>query len=400
MSGVHPREEAAVPNPDPGCFIPGQRFTLAGRAMGPLAGLTFAAKDLYDVAGRPTTGGNPDWARTHAVPTRHAPPVAALLEAGATLIGKTITDELAYGMTGRNAHFGTPVNGGAPDRLPGGSSSGSASAVSNELCDAALGSDTGGSVRIPASYCGLYGIRPTHGRVSLEGCIALGPSFDTCGWFARDAATLARVGEVLLGREAAAPPRGALVARDAFALADAEVAAALQPVLAKAVARLGGSREIDVFDRAAAEWAELFRTLSAREAWEADGAWIEATRPRFGVDVQQRFDYARTVTDDAVRRATAERDGFAQRMDSLLGGGDVLMLPTSPAPAPAREADLDTLQLVRMRTIALTCIAGLARLPQVTLPVARVGGAPVGLSLVAARGRDATLLRLAAELAG
>jgi len=399
---ARPRRPTLSPDPsaDLGCFIPGQRFTLTGATGGPLAGVTFAAKDLYDVAGRPTTGGNPDWGRTHPVPTRHAPAVAALLDAGATLIGKTITDELAYGMTGRNFHFGTPVNGGASDRIPGGSSSGSGSAVSNGLCDTALGSDTGGSVRIPASYCGLYGMRPSHGRISLEGCIALAPSFDTCGWFARNPAVLERVGRVLLGDATPGSPGRLLRAADAFALADPEIVDALRPLAMRVVARLGAAASVTVLDGAPRALMETFRTLSAREAWEADGAWIEATKPAFGPDVQQRFDYARTVTDAAVAAAKTAREACASRLDALLTGGAVLMLPSAPTPAPRRDADFDALQGARERNLQLTCIAGLARLPQITIPGASVDGAPVGLSLIAARGQDNALLRLAVEIAG
>src|SRR5436190_20353263 len=155
-------DDASSGGDDIGAFVPGQRFRIEGRAGGPLSGLTFAAKDLFDVAGRPTGGGNEDWARTHAIPTRHAWAVQTLLDAGATLIGKTITDEVSLGILGENPFDGTPLNPKAPDRVPGGSSSGSASAVAQELCDTALGTDTGGSVRVPASFCGLYGIRPTH----------------------------------------------------------------------------------------------------------------------------------------------------------------------------------------------------------------------------------------------
>ena len=127
---------------------------------GPLSGMTFGVKDLLDVAGVPTGAGNPDWRRTHAVPERTAPSVARLLDAGARLVGKTITDELAWDLDGENAHHGTPVNVAAPGRIPGGSSSGSAAATAAGLCDFAIGTDTGGSVRLPASFCGLYGIRP------------------------------------------------------------------------------------------------------------------------------------------------------------------------------------------------------------------------------------------------
>lgn len=162
-------------------FVPGSQVFIPGVAEGPLAGLRFAAKDIFDIAGHVTGGGNPDWARTHGSATAHAPVVQKLLDAGATLIGKTITDELTRGILGVNAHYGTPVNPAAPDRVPGGSSSGSASAVAGGLVDFALGSDTGGSVRIPSSFCGLYGLRPTHNRIPLEGILEQSASFDTIG---------------------------------------------------------------------------------------------------------------------------------------------------------------------------------------------------------------------------
>src|ERR687890_601264 len=206
-------------------FMPYPAVPVPHAPSGPLSGLTFAAKDLFDVAGYPTSAGSPHMLAMSGVKTRTAPTVQKLLDSGARLVGKTITDELAFSMNGKNAHFGTPVNGAAPDRIPGGSSSGSASAVSNGLCDFALGTDTGGSVRAPANHCGLFGIRPTHGRVSLEGCHDLAPSFDTCGYFARDGATFLRVGEVVLGSDPAPLPQipRVLLAQDAFALLHKEV---------------------------------------------------------------------------------------------------------------------------------------------------------------------------------
>src|SRR5438045_8602790 len=192
-------DDAGSGSDDIGAFVPGQQFRIAGRAGGPLSGLTFAAKDLFDVAGHPTGGGNEDWARQHPAPTRHAWAVQRLLDAGATLIGKTVTDEVSLGILGENPFDGTPLNPKAPDRVPGGSSSGSASAVAQGLCDTALGPDTGGSVRVPASFCGLYGIRPTHGRLDPPGTMGQAPTSDTTGWFARDADTFARVSAVMLG---------------------------------------------------------------------------------------------------------------------------------------------------------------------------------------------------------
>src|SRR5712691_5033109 len=191
--------EASGMSDDFGAFVPGQQFRIAGRPGGPLAGLTFAAKDLFDVAGHPTGGGNPDWPRDRPVPDKHAWAVATLLDAGADLIGKTITDEISLGILGENPFEGTPQNPRAPGRVPGGSSAGSAAAVAAGLSDTALGTDTGGSVRVPASFCGIYGIRPTHGRLDLAGMMSQAPSSDTTGWFARDAETFARVSAVMLG---------------------------------------------------------------------------------------------------------------------------------------------------------------------------------------------------------
>src|SRR5437868_6273749 len=237
-------DDASSGSDDIGAFVPGERFRITGRAGGPLSGLTFAAKDLFDVAGHPTGGGNPDWARSHPIPTRHAWAVQRLLDAGVTLVGKTVTDEVSLGILGENPFDGTPLNPKAPDRVPGGSSSGSASAVAQGLCDTALGTDTGGSVRVPASFCGLYGIRPTHGRLDLTGMLRQAPSSDTTGWFARDAATFATVSSVLLGEPIPATlPRRLIVAVDAFGLADPETAAALRPMVERLAALVGEVRE-------------------------------------------------------------------------------------------------------------------------------------------------------------
>src|SRR5690349_23635217 len=212
-------------HPSASPFVPGPQIRIEGRSNGPLAGLTFAAKALFDVAGHPTGGGNHDWAGWHPVPDKHAWAVRTLLDAGATLIGKTITDEVSLGILGENAFDGTPLNPRAPDRVPGGSSSGSASAVASGLCDTALGTDTGGSVRVPASFCGLYGIRTTHGRVDTRGAMDMSPSFDTIGWFSASAGLFRAVGRVLLDDQPVPAPIGSLlVADDAFAEADEPVA--------------------------------------------------------------------------------------------------------------------------------------------------------------------------------
>lgn len=382
-----------------GAFIPGPRTERAGAATGPLAGLTFAVKDLYDTAGDVTGYGNPDWARTHAPATGDAVVVTALLEAGARLVGKTKTVELAYGLTGENVWYGTPQNPAAPDRFPGGSSCGSAAAVAARLVDFAMGSDTGGSVRIPASYCGTYGIRPSWGAVSLTGACPLGPDYDTAGWFASRASILRRAGEVLLPPGGDAPLGPLLRVQDAWDNAEEATALALKPGLAAAADLLGGEIPIQLVPEGLDTLYEHFRCAMAEEAWTALGPWIESADPQFGPGVKERFLAARAMAPAKSQAGRAFRRVMQARLSPLLAGGAVMIYPTSPAPAPLTTATLAEQNAVRERTMGVTAISGFGGLPEVTLPVGRVDGAPVGLSLVAAPGRDRALLALAEELA-
>jgi amidase len=381
-------------------FVPGEPVALPPTGSGVLDGRSFAAKDLFDIAGHVTSYGNPDWARTHPPAAATAPAVLALLEAGARLVGKTKTVELAYGLTGENVWHGTPINPAAPDRFPGGSSCGSAAAVAAGLVDFALGSDTGGSVRIPASYCGIFGIRPSWGAVSLAGACGLGPSFDTCGWFARDAATLAEVGAVLLpGLDAPAPLGPLLKVEEAWINADPATAAALVPAMGALEQVAGPALSVEVAPEGLGALYEHFRAVQAQEAWATLGSWVEATRPAFGPGVGERFAAARAMPAAAAAAGRAFRRVFQARMATLLAGGAVLAYPTSPIPAPRLDSSAEDQNAVREATMGVTAIAGLASLCEVTLPAARVEGAPVGLSLVAAPGRDRALLGLARRVA-
>ena len=377
-------------------FIPFDRVHLAGAPAGPLKGIRFAAKDLFDVAGHVTGCGNPDWLASHGPATVTAPAVAQMLAAGAELVGKTITDELAYSLNGQNFHYGTPVNVNAPGRIPCGSSSGSAAAVAGGAADSALGSDTGGSVRVPASVCGIYGIRPSHGRVSLEGVNPLAPSFDTVGWFARESGLMERVGAVLLGEDTANLVAGAARISDAFALAEPTVRATIEPLVARAEAMLGRRPPVEI--GGLGEWMVAFRKLQAREIWEVHGPWIEKVHPRFGPEVAARMEWARGVASQPAGDEADRRRAFAARMAAVLGSIGVLLLPTAPDIAPLRGLEGASSQSFRDRTLSTTCIASLARLPQVNIPAGRVNGCPVGLSLMGPRGSDRALLRLAVQL--
>lgn len=366
---------------------------------GPLAGLTFAVKDFFDVAGVPTGAGSPHWLASHPVPSKTAAVVVRALEAGARLVGKTHTDELAWSLNGENHHYGTPRNPAAPGRVPGGSSSGSAAATAGGLVDFAIGSDTGGSVRLPASYCGVYGIRTTHGRIPIEGSVPLAESYDSVGWFARDAETFARVGRVLLGPGApAAPPRRVLLARDLFAVSGPAVADALAPGIARVASALGPPEAVDVAGEDLSRWRDVFRVLQAAEIWAAHGEWVLATKPVFGPGIRERFAAAARLEPEDVEAARAMRGSIRERMLALLGDDAVLILPSAPGIAPLCDTRPAELEDFRARALEVLCPAGHAGLPQVSLPLGTLDGCPIGLSLMAGPGRDEMLLDLAGRV--
>jgi amidase len=382
-------------------FMPYPRFPVPNAGTGPLSGLSFGVKDLFHVAGYPTSGGQPLLLALLGVQQRTAPTVQKLLDAGARFAGKTITDELAFSMNGQNHHFGAPVNGAAPRRITGGSSSGSASAVSNGLCDFALGTDTGGSVRAPSSHCGLVGLRPTHGRVSLQDVLDLSPSFDTCGWFARDVPTFARVADVLLGDDSCVLPPGVrlLAPTDLWQLATPAAADALAPVRSRIADVLGQAKPVQsvLDDLDTMYWQ--YRYVQGYEAWKTDGAFITRFAPPLGPDVAQRFTWCSEVTEAQASGARAFRDRFRTHLASLLGDDGVLLLPTMPDIAPLAEESGDALEDYRSRALRLLCSAGLSGFPQLSLPLGRRDGAPLGLSLLGPAGSDRSLVRLAERIA-
>jgi amidase len=383
-----------------GAYCPFDFTPRAGVSSGPLSGRRFAVKDLIDVAGEVTGGGNPDWRASHTPAVFHAPVVEKLLGAGATLIARTISDELAFSLDGRNEHYGTPVNPAAPERLPGGSSSGSAVAVAGGLVDFALGTDTGGSVRVPASFCGVYGFRPSHDPTALAGVVPFAPSFDTVGWFAREGALLAQVGDVLCDRAAETPvPRRLVHAADAFALADEAVRnatmAATEQIAQALCLPLGEA--ITLSEDGLLTWCATYQALQGDEIRRALGPWIARVKPRFGSNIAPRFASIENVSPPDVEAAAPRRNDLRARLDAVLAEA-IIVLPTAPILAPPRDIPEATLGTLYPRMLALASIASLAGLPQVSLPLAGVEGCPVGLSLIGSRGSDRALLRLAAAI--
>lgn len=388
-----------MPNDPLGAFCRDNHIAVKGSGGGPLAGRTFAAKDAFNIAGVRTGFGQPDWLRTHPPATETADAVIRVLAAGADMIAKTHCDELCYSLTGENVHFGTPVNVNAPGRVPGGSSNGSAAAVAGGLVDFALGTDCGGSVRIPASYCGIIGLRPTHGRVSDAGALPFGPSFDVVGWFAREIGLFERVGDVLLGEDKARAPAKLIVAEDAWAQVEPRVADALEPAAETAKRTLGNAKTARVSPEGLPNWFEVFRTLQAAEIWATLGPWVSAAKPKLGPGVRERFEYAATITPAQVAAATARRRDITAHVESLLGYDGVICLPTSPRAAPLRGAPADQVEVEhRNQAMRLLCIAGLCGLPQISLPMAAVDGLPLGLSLIGARNSDRALIALAKRM--
>jgi len=332
---------------------------LEGKPGGPLYGLTFAAKDIFDVEGHVTGGGNPDWKATHSPAEHNAWIVQTLVDAGATMVGKTHTDELTRGILGENAHYGTPINSKAPGRVPGGSSSGSAAAVAGGLVDFALGSDTGGSVRIPASFCGLYGLRPTHGRIPLVGTLMQAPSYDTIGWFTRDAETYGRVAEAVFGN--AIPdtsPSRIVIAQDAFEEADQEVSDVLLPVAEKIAALAGSSTKLRLAPNGLTEWAAQQNILQSEEAWESVKDWVDTVNPRFSFWVSERYNLAINLTKTQISEAALVREQVRNRMDEVFADGGFVCLPTAVSPAPLRGLPASAKKDIQGRLSHLTCIGG------------------------------------------
>ena len=383
-----------------GFFVPHDlKSPIAGASTGPLAGLTCAVKDLYDIAGTSTGGGNPEWLAAQKPAAAHAAAVKKLLDAGATVIGKAICDEFFYSVSGANAHYGTPANLRAPGRLPGGSSSGSAAATAAGVCDFALGSDTGGSIRIPASFCGLYGIRPTHGRVDLSGGMAMAPSFDTAGWFASGPGVFRRIGPVLLDdKRVAGSPQRMIVSDDAFEQADAEVKALLASVLQHAAALLPAPHHARIAPDGFDAWREAFRIIQAYETWKTYGDFVTHAQPELGPGIKERMAYAATVRESDAAASRGVHEKTRAHIRALVPPGTIIALPTAPCIAPLIDTQADALESFRVRVMRLTCIAGLSGLPQVSIPAGTISGCPVGLSLIGWAGGDEALLDLAFAL--
>ncbi|ODT07114.1 MAG: amidase [Mesorhizobium sp. SCN 65-20] len=381
-------------------FLDVPQVTVLNGENGDLSGVRLAVKDIYDVAGLVTGCGNPDKAAEGKSAVRTAPSVQVILDAGARFVGKTQTDELAFSLMGQNAHFPHPVNPAAPTRVTGGSSSGSAAAVAAGLADLAVGSDTGGSIRAPASFCGLIGLRTTHGLISLEGAMKLAPSLDTFGWFARDIELYEAVARLLIGKDAhqgrlARPIR--LEGLDALLPGPAETAE-FQRMRGMAEKALGAISVAPAPSQSSDDLYWCFRRIQAYEAWQEHGAWISSGDRHLGPGVKERFAFGQAVDDTTYALETEKRSAFRSELAAMLGQDGFIVLPTVPGAAPLADGTPEELLAYRERALRLLCLSGLSGFPQITLPVGTVGGAPFGLSLLGPASSDLALIRLGREI--
>jgi amidase/aspartyl-tRNA(Asn)/glutamyl-tRNA(Gln) amidotransferase subunit A len=347
------------------------------RAAGPLAGVPFFAKDLFDVAGLPTLAGSTFLPEARGIPERDSACVAAVRATGAVLAGKTHMHEFAYGITGENAHYGDCEHPHFPGRTTGGSSSGSVAAVAAGIVPLALGSDTGGSVRVPAAFCGLYGFRLTPGDAWIRDAFPLAPTFDTAGWFTADARDLRTTLAALLGLGAGPvrEPRGCSLELPGL---DAEVAAAFRTAAAR-LAAPAPTAVAEALRHAFAGALESYNTTVAQEAWQVHAPWAERFRERYSPAVWQRLVRAHALTAEQIASADQTRAAVRAAWAEFFRDYDFLVLPGTPAPAFTKaECTLEN----RNRLLTLTAPASLGGLPVLTVPVPLAGGLTTGLQIV------------------
>ncbi|MCK9893562.1 amidase family protein [Frankia sp. AgB32] len=373
---------------------------------GALDGLRMAVKDLFALGGHRVGAGNPTVLAGAPTETADADAVRLLRAAGAAVAGIARTDELAFALSGANTHYGTPPNPAAPERVSGGSTSGPASAVAAGLADFGLGTDTAGSVRVPASVCGLYGLRPTHGAVSLGGVLGLAPSFDTVGWLAADAGVLLAVGDVLLPPGLPARPARLFVVASPGTAERGATPAPEGPV--EIAARLADALDVRLVvgpmseDPDAAALFVAFRAVQAAEAWRLHGRWITTHPAALDAEVEARFRFGATIDGDAeraARRLIAE--GRARLLDRI-GADTWIVRPATAGPAHLRSAGHAQRDTWRQATLGCTVAASAYGLPSCVVPTVSdpVGPhvAPVGVAIVGPPGADRALLGAAVAL--
>ena len=364
---------------------------------GLLKGLNFLVKDMCNVKGFKTSCGNPDFFDICKPANDYAPFLKGILNEGAKLNGITICDEFFYSLIGENGHYGTPINFNAPNCVPGGSSSGSAAALTGNLYDFSIGSDTGGSVRIPASFCGLIGMRPTHNRIITTGVYPMAPSFDTIGWFANNKEIFQKVGNVLLNKVQKSDInfKEYVIAEDLLELCDAEVKDSFSNYIKVNLPPINKTR-LSQYSKTVI--ADNFRIIQASEVKENIIPWIEKNQPNISPEIKNRIDMASKITDIEVSKAKKFREKLMYEIEKSLPEGTIAIFPTAPFSAPKSGLDDETLGSFRKRLMELTSVTGMTSRPQITIPKLKDKSGPVGLSLLGWKYSDEILLNKLIEI--
>jgi len=354
-------------------------FALSSQSTGPLAGVPYLLKDLYPVKGVPTHAGSGFLPEVRPTPLHDSALVTALDSAGATLAGTTHLHEFAYGLTGENAHWGDVCHPEFPERTSGGSSSGSAAAVAAGIVPFAIGTDTGGSIRVPAAYCGLFGLRLTPHHAWIADAFPLAKRFDTAGWFTRTAIEMEAIVESLIGTaESVRPLRGVSLGFDTWVEADADVAIAVKaamPRFAPEADRATREELLNAFQGA----TQAYAVLQSVDAFDVHRDWLDPLKSRYSPEVWQRIDRGRRWSDDQLMSAQAKLVSIHLLWARFFQTFDFLVLPATPFPALRKlECTLEN----RNRLLALTTPASLGGLPVLTVPIRLPSGLTTGLQIV------------------
>ncbi|MEF1309157.1 amidase [Vibrio mytili] len=374
--------------------------TLAALQQGALNGLRFVFKDLFDVQGFRTGAGNPKWLETHDKAESTSPLILSLLNNGAECHGRVQTDELAYSLNGINVHYGTPVNPLAPDCLPGGSSSGSAVAVAKGDVDFSIGTDTGGSVRVPASYCGLFGLRPTLGQLPLEHSFTLAESFDTAGVFSKNLTILNKVFSCLSPNKRRHTVATTLMLDESLTKTlGSERQAELEQWAKRAGIQLEYRNALQEAGYDLGDLSALFRTVQGYEIIARHGSWLDNYGHTLAPAIQERVEWARTISKQDYLNAKEQQTKFTRWLAGQLTSSDVLwVLPTTPGKPPKlTTADADLAQY-RSDLMGLTSLAGLSGFPQLHIPMTNIANGPCGVSLLGSANREYDLIATASSL--
>ncbi|KAJ6427594.1 hypothetical protein OIU84_023061 [Salix udensis] len=418
------RRRKAIFKEDFGAFV--QRFQILPFPQPPppaakqtLAGLTFAINDIFELEEHVTGFGNPDWARTHEAAEKTAVTVTALLKNGALCVGKTVIDELAFGVSGENMHYGAPINPEMPAHVPGGSSSGSAVAVAAELVDFALGTDTTGCIRIPAAFCGLLSYRPSHGAVSMIGVLPNSQSLDTVGWLARDPSILLRVGNALLKLNTVEPRRARclIFADDLFQLSKVPKQKA-EGVISKAIENLSGyqpQRHINFGQHVASNVPSLkglldqstnlqngtsilkalssaMVSLQRHEFKTNHEEWVKSVEPKLAPDVSDNVLAAINTTHENLKALYDIRRELRACIKILLKDNGILVIPTVADPPWKLNSKKRGTVESHNRALILSSIASMSGCCQVTIPLGKNDGCPISVSFITFHGGDKFLL--------